>query len=727
MLRSAVGGMLSVTHSYFVGVSSGAGVILLSDVSFDNCMAKFVSKDYLCMYSDHVTIGEGDYYLAAGSGIDSDTESRNSQAAIEADTIHLKGSNLYVCAPKSIGVKAYDLFQIDSGRLEMVDTINMRDLLVYNAALAVAYTGVLGSGTVDVSSLATNFYTHDLMDALSDGRISDLEGTAWAGVFVPWEWSVSSEICGWETRRYVQNGGTVWCDKTPYGILAEDPIVNGGSCKSIFTQTKYYLPMEVIYEGQVSTNMPISVSGGVTNRNLKCVVHKVPGAEKYDKITSGFSGIVPSYYGTSSLYADNEGKLYFWIPETDSGPDGSSGGDSSGSGSDDGGTSDSSGDSDDGGSDSDSSYGGSSGGSDGSDGGEIQQIWAVTFNAYGGVVADVTRMVTNDCAVGSLPTVTRDGYALDGWFTAESGGSRVSADTVITTNVTFYAHWTENALPPNPGLEPEPEPEPEPVIPQQFGEVDVSFAKAQTVDGALYKGDVFAGTVQVKVGKISKKGIVKVSATATTIVKGAAKKITAKAANLTLKDKTLSGSLVFKAPIGTMVFTMDEDGTFTLENDLYQMVEVPIGGALNGGSRGTFSMEDFNLSVPGELLDEFLPTNEVFSVVRGKWQFAKAATVKWAKPKNGAALSKYYDEASGKDLIVDDAKGKTNRSGLKLTYTAKTGQFKGSFKVYALEGEGKKRKLKKYTVNVIGFVLDGVGYGEASCKKPAASWAVMVE
>ena len=37
-----------------------------------------------------------------------------------------------------------------------------------------------------------------------------------------------------------------------------------------------------------------------------------------------------------------------------------------------------------------------------------------------------------------------------------------------------------------------------------------------------------------------------------------------------------------------------------------------------------------------------------------------------------------------------------------------------------------KTKLKKHTVKVAGLVVDGLGYGEATCKKPAASWAVMV-
>ena len=130
---------------------------------------------------------------------------------------------------------------------------------------------------------------------------------------------------------------------------------------------------------------------------------------------------------------------------------------------------------------------------------------------------------------------------------------------------------------------------------------------------------------------------------------------------------------------------------------------------------------------PGTLLTDFLPDEETATVKNSKWSFAKAASVKWAKPKKGAAQPEIYDEASGKGLIIDDAKGKTNLSGLKLTYTPKNGTFKGSFKVYALEGSGKSTKLKTYTVNVNGFVVGGVGYGTATCKKPAVNWPVMVK
>ena len=144
----------------------------------------------------------------------------------------------------------------------------------------------------------------------------------------------------------------------------------------------------------------------------------------------------------------------------------------------------------------------------------------------------------------------------------------------------------------------------------------------------------------------------------------------------------------------------------------------------NGGHVASVTSGDF--AVNGELLEELLPDAEAFTDAGGKWKFAKAANVKWAKPKKGAALPEMYDEASGKGLFVDTTKGRTNLSGMKLTYTSKKGTFRGSFKVYALEGSGKSRKLKKYTFKVSGVVVDGKGHGTATCKKPAATWPVTV-
>jgi len=68
---------------------------------------------------------------------------------------------------------------------------------------------------------------------------------------------------------------------------------------------------------------------------------------------------------------------------------------------------------------------------------------------------------------------------------------------------------------------------------------------------------------------------------------------------------------------------------------------------------------------------------------------------------------------------VDEAKSKTagyNVSALKLTYTAKTGAFKGSFKIYVVTGNGKSYSVKSVTANVTGFVVESVGQGTASVK-----------
>ena len=48
-------------------------------------------------------------------------------------------------------------------------------------------------------------------------------------------------------------------------------------------------------------------------------------------------------------------------------------------------------------------------------------------------------------AVGTLPTATRDYYNLDGWYTAASGGTKITDTSAITcsgSEYTLYAHWS---------------------------------------------------------------------------------------------------------------------------------------------------------------------------------------------------------------------------------------------------------------------------------------------
>jgi len=75
-------------------------------------------------------------------------------------------------------------------------------------------------------------------------------------------------------------------------------------------------------------------------------------------------------------------------------------------------------------------------------------------------------------------------------------------------------------------------------------------------------------------------------------------------------------------------------------------------------------------------------------------------------------------------LTVNDRNGTAkNKSAMKLGYTPKTGVFKGSFKVYAIQGG----KLKKLTVKVNGVVVDGEGRGRAVPPKSSAAWTVSVK
>lgn len=71
----------------------------------------------------------------------------------------------------------------------------------------------------------------------------------------------------------------------------------------------------------------------------------------------------------------------------------------------------------------------------------------VRLNANGGRVSPASKVVTCNSSYsntyGSLPTPTRTGYDFDGWYTQETGGTKVTANTSVGTDppATLYAHW----------------------------------------------------------------------------------------------------------------------------------------------------------------------------------------------------------------------------------------------------------------------------------------------
>ena len=99
-------------------------------------------------------------------------------------------------------------------------------------------------------------------------------------------------------------------------------------------------------------------------------------------------------------------------------------------------------------------------------------------------------------------------------------------------------------------------------------------------------------------------------------------------------------------------------------------------------------------SISGTVLADYIPDGFKVASNGGKWALPKAGKIVY------------------KDGMVDESKLGKNPSGLKLTYKAKDGSFKGSFKVYAADGA----KVKATTVTVTGVMVNGVGYGTATVK-----------
>lgn len=96
------------------------------------------------------------------------------------------------------------------------------------------------------------------------------------------------------------------------------------------------------------------------------------------------------------------------------------------------------------------------------------------------------------------------------------------------------------------------------------------------------------------------------------------------------------------------------------------------------------------------VLGEYLPIEVAAPFAGNKFAVAKANKIK-------------VNRADGK---VESVGGTDNDAGLKLTYTAKSGAFKGSFSIYTKSGS----KLKKVKVTVNGGIVNGLGYGSAVIK-----------
>ena len=68
--------------------------------------------------------------------------------------------------------------------------------------------------------------------------------------------------------------------------------------------------------------------------------------------------------------------------------------------------------------------------------------YTVTFDPNGGSVDPVAATTDSSGKLASLPIPTHGGnYRFDGWYTAQTGGIKVTLNQVYTANTTLYAYW----------------------------------------------------------------------------------------------------------------------------------------------------------------------------------------------------------------------------------------------------------------------------------------------
>ena len=67
----------------------------------------------------------------------------------------------------------------------------------------------------------------------------------------------------------------------------------------------------------------------------------------------------------------------------------------------------------------------------------------ITFDPNGGSVETVTKITGTDGKLATLPTPTCSGHTFLGWYTAQTGGDRVTGEHVFNASTTLYAHWTD--------------------------------------------------------------------------------------------------------------------------------------------------------------------------------------------------------------------------------------------------------------------------------------------
>ena len=70
---------------------------------------------------------------------------------------------------------------------------------------------------------------------------------------------------------------------------------------------------------------------------------------------------------------------------------------------------------------------------------------SVSFNTHGGSCETTSMIVTYDSTYGNLPIPTKEHFSFNGWFDSETGGTKHTSETIIssTSNYALHAQWTQ--------------------------------------------------------------------------------------------------------------------------------------------------------------------------------------------------------------------------------------------------------------------------------------------
>ena len=74
----------------------------------------------------------------------------------------------------------------------------------------------------------------------------------------------------------------------------------------------------------------------------------------------------------------------------------------------------------------------------------VAPTYTVTFDANGGTVTPTEATTDAEGKLAELPTAERSNYTFKGWYTATTGGTKITTSTVFTEDTTVYAQWRRN-------------------------------------------------------------------------------------------------------------------------------------------------------------------------------------------------------------------------------------------------------------------------------------------